>query len=40
MLLGGDLAEAIERQAKTGEPFSIDRVENWTGKKIVHKWYF
>ena len=37
MLLGGDLAEAIVRQSKTGEPFSVDRVENWTGDKIAKK---
>ena len=33
--LDGDLAEAIEKQAKTGEPFSVDRVENWTGDKMA-----
>ena len=30
--LGGDLAKAIEKQSETGELFSVDRVEIWTGK--------
>ena len=32
-VLGGDLAGAIEKQSKIGEPFSVDRVENWTGNR-------
>ena len=33
LVLGGDLAGAIEKQSKIGEPFSVDRVENWTGNR-------
>ena len=36
-VLGGDLAGAIEKQSKIGEPFSVDRVENWTGNRCAQK---
>ena len=36
-VLGGDLAGAIEKQSKIGEPFSVDRVENWTGNRCAEK---